>query len=133
MLAGNPRELPSVFIDTFYDVGPSQFASNKFRENTESLLQTGLRHKHPFQCKDIEIARSEIMEQQKRLQEMSLMLSQMEEEKQKLVMALDLVKHKAGFHHVSPPCHHCQWKVFIIIDPSFQLSSSPHNLLQSTQ
>ena len=101
MLAGNPRELPSVFIDTFYDVGPSQFASNKFRENTESLLQTGLRHKHPFQCKDIEIARSEIMEQQKRLQEMSLMLSQMEEEKQKLVMALDMVKHKEGFHRVS--------------------------------
>ena len=63
------------------------------------------------------------MEQQQRLQEMSLMLSQMEEEKQKLVMALDLVKHKAGFHHVSrQPCHHCQWKVFIIIDPSFQLS-----------
>ena len=73
----------------------------KFLENTESLLQTGLRHKHPFQCKDIEIARSEIMEQQQRLQEMSLMLSQMEEEKQKLVMALDLVKHKEGFQPVS--------------------------------
>ena len=101
VFAGNPRELPSVFIDTFYDVGPSQFASNKFRENTGTLLQTGLRHKHPFQCKDIEIARSEIMEQQQRLQEMSLMLSQMEQEKQKLVMALDLVKHKEGFHPVS--------------------------------
>ena len=42
------------------------------------------------------------MEQQQRLQEMALMLSQMEQEKQKLVMALDLVKHKGGFHHVSP-------------------------------
>ena len=116
MLAGNPRELPSVFIDTFYDVGPSQFASNKFRENTEALLQTGLRHKHPFQCKDIEIARSEIMEQQQRLQEMALMLSQMEQEKQKLVMALDLVKHKECCQHVSHVSSQCVTKLFIIIE-----------------
>ena len=124
MFAGNPRELSSVFIDTFYDVGPSEFATKKFRENTESLLQTGLRHKYPFQCKDIEIARSEIMEQQRRLQEMSAMLSQMEQEKQKLVMALDLVKHKECCQHVSHVTSHCVTGNFLSllsIDPSFQL------------
>ena len=123
MFAGNPRELSSVFIDTFYDVGPSEFASKKFLENTESLLQTGLRHKYPFQCKDIEIARSEIMEQQRRLQEMSAMLSQMEQEKQKLVMALDLVKHKECQHvsHVSSHCVTGNFLSLLSIDPSFQL------------
>ena len=96
-LQGNPRDLPSVFIDTFYDVGPSEFASSKFRENTARLLEVGLEHRHPFQCKDIEIARSEIMEQQQRLRQMSLMLSQMEQEKQNLVMALEMLKQKEGF------------------------------------
>ena len=102
-LQGNPRDLPSVFIDTFYDVGPSEFASLKFRENTASLLEVGLEHRHPFQCKDIEIARSEIMEQQQRLRQMSLMLSQTEQEKQNLVMALEMLKHKESFH--SPELH----------------------------
>ena len=38
-LQGSPTDLPSVFIDSFYDVGPSELASRKFRENTERLLQ----------------------------------------------------------------------------------------------
>ena len=93
-LQGDPTDLPSVFIDTFYDVGPSQFATVKFRENTARLLQTGIEKQQPFQCKDIEIARSEILEQQKRLMEMTAMMTQMEQEKQNLMMALEMMKHK---------------------------------------
>ena len=93
-LQGNPTDLPSVFIDTFYDVGPSHFATLKFRENTGRLLQHGLEKDVPFQCKDIEIARSEILEQQQRLREMTLMVSQMTEEKESLMLALEMMKHK---------------------------------------
>ena len=94
-LQGDPTDLTSVFIDTFYDVGPSQFATMKFQENTARLLQHGLENnREPFQCKDIEIARSEILEQQKRLTEMTAMVTQMEQEKQNLMMALEMMKHK---------------------------------------
>ena len=94
-LQGDPTDLTSVFIDTFYDVGPSQFATMKFQENTARLLQHGLENnREPFQCKDIEIARSEILEQQKRLMEMTAMMTKMEQEKQNLMMALEMMKHK---------------------------------------
>ena len=59
-LQGDPTDLPSVFIDTFYTVGPSQFATLKFRENTERLLQYGIEKRNPFQCKDINMALQEI-------------------------------------------------------------------------
>lgn len=93
-LQGNPTDLPSVFIDTFYDVGPSQFATVKFRENTARLLQYGIEKRNPFQCKDIEIARSEILEQQKRLTEMTAMVSAMETEKLSLMRMLDVMKQR---------------------------------------
>jgi len=93
-LQGNPTDLPSVFIDTFYDVGPSQFATIKFRENTARLLHYGIEKKEPFQCKDIEIARSEILEQQKRLSEMTQIVNKMEQEKQNLMMTLEMMKHR---------------------------------------
>ena len=41
-LRGDPQPLQAVFIDSFYDVGPSEFAEHKFRENTEKLLQFAL-------------------------------------------------------------------------------------------
>merc|ERR1711868_329818 len=56
--------------------------------------QYGIEKQKPFQCKDIEIARSEILEQQKRLMEMTAMMTKMEQEKQNLMMALEMMKHK---------------------------------------
>ena len=70
-LHGDPQPLQSVFIDSFYTVGPSEFAEHKFRENTEKLLQFALERVEPFECKDIEKAALEIREQQERLNEMT--------------------------------------------------------------
>ena len=40
-----------MFIDTFYDVGPSDFASQQFRDNTARLLSFAADRAQPFQCK----------------------------------------------------------------------------------
>eukprot|EP00096_Caligus_rogercresseyi_P011722 TRINITY_DN4706_c0_g1_i2.p1 TRINITY_DN4706_c0_g1~~TRINITY_DN4706_c0_g1_i2.p1 ORF type:complete len:469 (-),score=166.11 TRINITY_DN4706_c0_g1_i2:908-2314(-) len=56
------RPLRAVFIDTFYDAkDPSQAA--EFRSNTQSLFEVS-RSNSPFECKDIQIALTEIRQLQ---------------------------------------------------------------------
>lgn len=93
-LRGDPQPLQAVFIDTFFDVGPSEYAGDKFRENTEILLQFGLDKVEPFECKDIEKATLEIREQQDRLNELTMAVDQVEREKQSLLMTLEMMRHK---------------------------------------
>ena len=56
------KPLPSVFIDSFYDMEDS-VESAKFAENTQQLFNFANSVK-PFECKDIEIALHEIREMQ---------------------------------------------------------------------
>jgi len=51
-------ELPSVFIDTFFDPD-NQYERDQFRINTDKLLSLA-QSVDPFHCKDIEIALTEI-------------------------------------------------------------------------
>jgi hypothetical protein len=92
-LKGDPQPLQSVFIDSFYDVGPTEFAEQKFRENTEKLLQFALDMVEPFECKDIEKAALEIREQQERLKEMTKVVEMLEKEKNNLMTALEMMRH----------------------------------------
>eukprot|EP00092_Neocalanus_flemingeri_P001711 GFUD01001826.1.p1 GENE.GFUD01001826.1~~GFUD01001826.1.p1 ORF type:complete len:413 (-),score=166.86 GFUD01001826.1:124-1362(-) len=91
-LRGDPQPLQAVFIDSFYDVGPSEFATDKFRENTEKLLQFGLDREEPFECKDIEKATLEIREQQERLTELTRTVDQMEKERNSLMKTLEIMR-----------------------------------------
>ena len=89
---GDNHPLQAVFIDTFYDVGHSEFAEHKFNENTEKLLQFALDRVEPFECKDIEKATLEIREQRQRLLELEKTVEMMEEQKKSLIMTLDMMK-----------------------------------------
>ena len=73
-LRGDPQPLQAVFIDSFYDVSPSDFAEHKFRKNTEKLLQFALNISKPFECKDVEEAALEIKEHEERLKELQRQL-----------------------------------------------------------
>ena len=92
-LRGDPQPLKAVFIDSFYDVGPSVFTENKFRENTEKLLQFALDRVEPFECKDIEKAALEIREQQERLKELTKVVEMLEKEKNNLMTSLEMMRH----------------------------------------
>jgi len=59
---GLRRELQSVFLDTYYQ-RESEQETQVFRENADFLLNYAQTRK-PFQCKDIEIALTEIREMQ---------------------------------------------------------------------
>ena len=89
-----PQSLDSVFIDTFYDVGQTEFATDMFRENTEKLLQFALDRVEQFECKDIEKATLEIREQQQKMKELTQTLNLIEREKDSLMMALEMLKQK---------------------------------------
>jgi hypothetical protein len=93
-LRGDPQPLQSVFIDSFYDVGQTEFADHKFRENTEKLLQFSLERVEPFECKDIEKASLEIRVQQERLKELTRAVEMIGKEKNNLMMALEMMRHK---------------------------------------
>ena len=56
------RNLPAVFIDTFYDKG-SRTERERFDENTDKLWKFA-KSRNPFECKDIKIALTEIRELQ---------------------------------------------------------------------
>ena len=89
---GDNHPLQAVFIDTFYDVGHSVFAEQKFKENTEKLLQFALERVEPFECKDIEKATLEIREQRQRLLELEKTVEIMKEQKKSLMMTLEMIK-----------------------------------------
>ena len=93
-IRGDIQPLPAVFIDTFYDVGHSEFAEHKFRENTEKLLQFAMNKVKPFECKDIEKAMLEIREHKERLKALEKVVEVVEEQKNSLMMALELMRHK---------------------------------------
>ena len=93
-IRGDSQPLPAVFIDTFYDVGHSEFAEHKFRENTEKLLQFAMSKVEPFECKDIEKAMLEIREHKERLKALEKVVEVVEEQKNSLMMALELMRHK---------------------------------------
>ena len=90
----DPQPLPSVFIDSFYDVGQTEFADHKFRENTEKLLQFALERVEPFESKDVEKASLEIREQQERLMELTRAVEMVEKEKSSLMMTLEMLRYK---------------------------------------
>jgi len=54
------RNLTSVFIDTFYH-DEDELETRQFQQNSEMLLKFAL-SRRPFQCKDIEVALTEIRE-----------------------------------------------------------------------
>ena len=56
------RNLPAVFIDTFYDES-SRVEKERFDENTDKLWKFA-KSRNPFECKDIKIALTEIRELQ---------------------------------------------------------------------
>ena len=56
------RNLPAVFIDTFYDKS-SPIERDRFEENTQKLWDFA-KSRNPFECKDIKIALTEIRELQ---------------------------------------------------------------------
>ena len=89
----SPQPIGTVFIDSFYDVGPSDFETEKFFENSERLLNFSI-EQTPFECKDIEKAVSEIREQQKMLEELLKAKQQLETEKNNLIFTIDLLKVK---------------------------------------
>ena len=93
-IRGDSQPLPAVFIDTFYDVGHSEFAEHKFRENTEKLLQFAMNKVEPFECKDIEKAMLEIREHKERVKALEKVVKVVEEQKNSLMMALELMRHK---------------------------------------
>jgi len=93
-LPGDPEPLPSVFIDSFYDVGPSEFAEHKFKENTKMLMQFAKDITEPFECKDIEKATLEIREQKERIKKLSMAMEIMEMEKNSLMTALEIMRKK---------------------------------------
>ena len=93
-LRGDPQPLQAVFIDSFYDVGHTVFAENKFRENTGKLLDFALDKVEPFECKDIEKSTLEIREQQQRLKDMKRNVEVVEKQKQSLMMTLEMTRLK---------------------------------------
>jgi len=87
----NPRPLPSVFIDSFYDVGSSAFATEQFILNTEQLLEFST-SKEPFECKDIEKAILEIREQEEMMKKLQQAKDKLESEKNNLMYAIEVLK-----------------------------------------
>lgn len=87
----NPKPLPSVFIDSFYDVGSSAYATEQFILNTEQLLQFST-SKEPFECKDIEKAILEIREQEEMMRKLQLAKDKLESEKNNLMYAIEVLK-----------------------------------------
>jgi len=76
------RDLDSVFIDTFHHVD-SQHEVQVFKNNSRILLEYA-KTREPFECKDIEIALTEIRELQNNIDA----LEEEEEGKQKLIETL---------------------------------------------
>jgi len=72
-------DLQSIFLDTFYHTG-SQHETDVFNNNSQILLEFS-RSRKPFQCKDIEIALTEIRELQNALDDLKR-----EEESKKAVI-----------------------------------------------
>ena len=56
---GLRSKLPSVFIDTYYDKD-SPYELKKFNAETNALFEFAT-NRNPFECKDIEIALTDIM------------------------------------------------------------------------
>ena len=65
---GLRAKLPSVFIDTYYDKD-SPYELKKFNEETDKLFEFATK-RNPFECKDIEIALTDIMKLNKEIQEL---------------------------------------------------------------
>eukprot|EP00088_Acartia_fossae_P030571 TRINITY_DN31582_c0_g1_i3.p1 TRINITY_DN31582_c0_g1~~TRINITY_DN31582_c0_g1_i3.p1 ORF type:complete len:427 (-),score=108.38 TRINITY_DN31582_c0_g1_i3:89-1369(-) len=63
-------KLDSVFIDTYYDHN-NQYETDQFQLNTEKLLRLA-NSMEPFECKDIEIALTEIQEMQGKIEQLKL-------------------------------------------------------------
>ena len=62
---GLRSKLPSVFIDTYYDKD-SPYELKKFTEETNELFEFAT-NRNPFECKDIEIALTDIMKLNKEI------------------------------------------------------------------
>jgi len=62
-------KLPSVFIDTYYDKD-SEYELKKFREETDKLFEFAT-NRNPFECKDIEIALTDIQILNKQIQDLT--------------------------------------------------------------
>ena len=91
-LRGDPQPLQAVFIDSFYDVGPSDSAEHKFKENTEKLLEFALSRSKPFECKDIEKAALEMREQQERLEELTRTVEEVRNDRHAVLEELERMK-----------------------------------------
>lgn len=88
----NPRPpLPSVFIDSFYDVGSSAHATSQFIVNTQQLLEFST-SRQPFECKDIEKAILEIREQEEIMKQLREAKEKLESEKNNLMYAIEVLK-----------------------------------------
>ena len=75
-------DLPSVFIDTFYDKN-NDYELKKFQEETNKLY-TFANTSNPFQCKDIKIALTEIRELLEKSRELQDKIEGLETDKNKI-------------------------------------------------
>jgi len=62
-------KLPSVFIDTYYDKD-NPYELKQFRQQTNKLFEFAT-NRNPFECKDIEIALTDIQELNKKIQDLT--------------------------------------------------------------
>ena len=71
-------KLQAVFIDTFYNTANPKEMS-KFKDYTNKLIKFADEVK-PFECKDIKIALTELMEAQKKIDDLNDQMNQLKEE-----------------------------------------------------
>merc|ERR1711902_125041 len=84
------NRINTVFLDSFYDIMPSAYATMKFQENAEKLLNFST-SQPPFECKDIEKAVLELRQQQEIMNELLKAKKDLEVEKNSLIFTIEML------------------------------------------